>query len=101
MEVAIVVVVGAVMVAFLTLAALIVWKMATLLGTAMDRQHGLTQKFADQSIAFSDCDLEKLRIHLEVLRGDGIPKPPPRVPTFTRQEVRDEIQVPPMDNPIA
>lgn len=101
MEIAVVIVVGVVLAMFLGMSALIVWKLATLLESAMDRQHGLVQKFADQSLAFSDTDLDKLRIHVDVLREDGKPKSEPRVPRFTRQEVRDEIEVPAMDNPIA
>lgn len=67
-------------VAILAIVAVMLF-MAKALDRMSQAMSGLTHKFADQSIAFSDVDLDKLRIHLDVIRDGNLPPEPPK-PVF-------------------
>lgn len=64
---------------------------------------GLTHKFADQSIAISDVDVDKLRIHLEAIRSGNLP-PEPAKPQMRLSnpymQGADELITPMPDSPI-
>ena len=76
--------------------------MANAMGRMNEAMTGLTHKFADQAVAISDVDLEKLRVHVEFLKRGDLP-PDPVKPTLRMTQPYpnpDEFTVPMPGNPI-
>lgn len=69
-------VLGVAIMAIIAVAACMAWALKAM----SEAMTGLTHKFADQSMAFSDADLEKMRIHVEFLKkGEFPPDTSPRI----------------------
>lgn len=95
-----------VLASILGIAVLALVAVVVLMGKALEQMSeamtGLTHKFADQAVAISDVDLEKLRVHVEFLkRGDLPPEPAKPVMRMTQPYPNpDEFNVPMPGNPI-